>query len=85
MSRFEEDKKRYVLARNGFENKEDLASVDEYSGNVYWTNLPDNASKFDTIDEVKELMEIQNAMNKLLKKDWEYEILEEHRIVSKIQ
>ena len=84
MSVFEEDKKRYVLVRIGQDEREDVASIDSYSGNLYWHDRADGATKFESIEEAKEFMNIQATMAKLLKKDWKFEVLEEHRVIGKI-
>lgn len=84
MSRFEEDKKRYVVVRSGQDEREDVASIDPYSGNLYWNDRVDGATKFETVEEAKEFMNVQETMGKLLKKDWKFEVLEEHRVIGKI-
>ena len=84
MSRFEEDKKRYVVVRSGQDDREDVANIDSYSGNLYWNDRVDGAIKFEAIEEAKEFMNIQSTMGKLLKKDWKFEVLEEHRVIAKI-
>lgn len=84
MSKFIEDKKRYILTRSGLDEREDVASVDLYSGNIYWNGRLDDATKFDTVEEAKELMGIQENIAKLFKKDWKFEVLEEHKIVGKV-
>ena len=84
MSRFEEDKKRYIVVRRGQDGREDVASIYSYSGNLYWNDGVDGATKFETIEEAKEFMNIQSTMAKLLKKDWKFEVLEEHRVIAKI-
>lgn len=84
MSKFVEDKKRYILTRSGLDEREDVASVDLYSGNIYWNGRLDDATKFDTVEEAKELMGIQENIAKLFKKDWKFEVLEEHKIVGKV-
>lgn len=84
MSKFVEDKKRYILTRSGLDEREDVASVDLYSGNIYWNGRLDDATKFDTVEEAKELMSIQENVAKLFKKDWKFEVLEEHKIVGKV-
>lgn len=84
MSKFVEDKKRYILTRSGLDDREDVASVDLYSGNIYWNGRLDDATKFDTVEEAKELMGIQENIAKLFKKDWKFEVLEEHKIVGKV-
>lgn len=81
MSKYVEDKKRYLVSRK-VEDTESLASIDEYGGNVYWVDSSDNAKKFDTLDEAKTFISLQADLSKLLNKDFEYEILEEHRVVS---
>lgn len=81
MSKYVEDKKRYLVSRK-VEETESLASIDEYGGNVYWVDLSDNAKKFETLDEAKTFISLQADLSKLLNKDFEYEILEEHRVVS---
>ena len=85
MSRFEEDKKRYILVRIGEDEREDVANVDSYSGNIYWNGRVDEATKFDTVEEAKEFMGVQVTMGKILKKNWKFEILEEHRVINKIK
>lgn len=83
MSVYEEDRKRYVLVRSGLEDREDLATIDNYSGNIYWNTSIDDCTKFETKKECEELLKLQEGLGKLLKKDWKFEILEEHRVVSK--
>ncbi len=84
MSVYEEDKKRYILGRSGLEDGEDLATIDTYSGNIYWNSNLDDCTKFEKKEECEELLKLQEGMSKLLKKDWEFEILEEHRVVNRL-
>ena len=84
MSVYEEDRKRYVLVRSSLEDREDLATIDDYSGNIYWTSRFDDCTKFETKEECEELLKLQEGLGKLLKKDWTFEILEEHRVVRKL-
>ncbi len=82
MSKYEEEKKRYLVVRKLQDDSEAIATIDDYSGNVYWTESIDSASKFETLDEAKKLVKLQADLGKLLKKEWQFEILEEHRAVS---
>ena len=84
MSMYEEDRKRYVLVRSGLEDREDLATIDNYSGNIYWNTTIDDSTKFETKGECEELLKLQEGIGKLLKKDWKFEILEEHRVVNRL-
>lgn len=84
MSKYVEDKKRYLVSRK-VEDNESLASIDEYVGNVYWVESSDNAKKFETLDEAKKFIKLQADLSKLLNKEFEYEILEEHRVVSAVK
>lgn len=85
MSKYEEDKKRYIVIRKLDDGNEVIATIDDYNGNIYWTESIDNASKFETIDEAKKLVKLQADLGKLLKKEWEFEILEEHRVLSRAE
>lgn len=76
------DKTSYIVTRKVNDKIEQVASIDDYNGNIYWTEALDGASKFDDIDKARKLMSLQEEMGKLLGKDYVYEILEEHRVVS---
>lgn len=80
MSKYVEDKKRYLVSRK-VEETESLASIDEYGGTVYWVDSSDNAKKFDTLDEAKTFISLQADLSKLLNKDFKYKVLEEHRVI----
>lgn len=84
MSKYIEDKKRYLVSRK-VEDNESLASIDEYGGNIYWVEASDNAKKFENLDEAKKFIKLQTDLSKLLNKEFEYKILEEHRVVSAVK
>lgn len=84
MSKYVEDSKRYLVTRK-IDDNETVASIDDYSGNVYWVEASDNAKKFETLDEAKKFIKLQSDLSKLLNKDFEYKILEEHRVVSAVK
>ena len=84
MSKYVEDKKRYLVSRK-VEDNESLASIDEYGGNIYWVEASDNAKKFENLDEAKKFIKLQADLSKLLNKEFEYKILEEHRVVSAVK
>ena len=73
MSKYVEDKKRYLVSRK-VEETESLASI-------YWVDSSDNAKKFDTLDEAKTFISLQADLSKLLNKDFKYKVLEEHRVI----
>lgn len=83
MSKYQEDKKRYIVSRK-VDDIEAIANIDDYSGNIYWTESIENASKFDTIEEAKKFIGLQKDLSKLLKKDYEYKVLEEHRVIKEV-
>lgn len=84
MSVYEENKTRYILVRSGLEDREDLATIDTYSGNIYWNSNLDDCTKFEKKEECEELLKLQEGLSKILKKDWRFEILEEHRAINKV-
>ncbi len=81
MSKYVEDSKRYLVSRK-IDDNETVASIDDYSGNVYWVETTDHAKKFETIDEANKFVKIQSDLSKLIEKEYEYKVLEEHRVVS---
>lgn len=76
------DKTSYIVTRKVNDEIEQVASIDDYNGNIYWTETIESASKFDDIDKARKLMSLQEEMAKILDKEYVYEILEEHRVVS---
>lgn len=84
MSRYKEDKKRYMIARKMEDGNESLASIDNYTSNIYWTDSIESASKFESLDEAKEFIKAYDSLTKLLKKECEYQVLEEHRVISEV-
>ena len=76
------DKTSYIVARKVNDEIEQVASIDDYNGNIYWTETIESASKFDVFDKARKLLSLQEEMAKLLGKEYAYEILEEHRVVS---
>lgn len=76
------DKTSYIVVRKVNDDIEQVASIDDYNGNIYWTESIDGASKLDDINKAKKLMSLNEEMAKLLGKEYVYEILEEHRVVS---
>lgn len=85
MSKFMGDKTSYIVVRKLNDDIEQVASIDDYNGNIYWTESIDGASKFDDIAKAKRLMSLNEEMAKLLGKEYVYEILEEHRVVSPVK
>lgn len=83
MSEFICDEKRYLVSRTNEEKREDLAQIDEYSGNIYWVNTLERVYRFENIDEAKSFKLSQENLAKSLKKEWTFEILEEHTVVNK--
>lgn len=81
MSKFVCDEKKYLVSRTN-EEREDLAQIDEYSGNIYWINTLDRVFRFESIDDAKSFKLSQESLAKSLKKEWKFEILEEHTIVN---
>lgn len=79
------DKTSYIVTRKVNDEIEQVASIDDYNGNIYWTEVIESASKFDDISKAKKLVSLQEEMAKLLGKEFTYEILEEHRIVSAVE
>lgn len=79
------DKTNYIVTRKLNDDIEQVASIDDYNGNIYWTENIEGASKFDDINKAKKLMSLQEEMAKLLGKEYAYEILEEHRVVSLVK
>lgn len=83
MSKFICDEKKYLVCRTNEEGREDLAQIDEYSGNIYWVNTLERVYRFENIDDAKSFKLSQESLAKSLKKEWKFEILEEHSVVSK--
>lgn len=81
MSKFVCDEKKYLVSRTN-EEREDLAQIDEYSGNIYWINTLDRVYRFESIDDAKSFKLSQESLAKSLKKEWKFEILEERTIVN---
>nr|DAF54321.1 MAG TPA: hypothetical protein [Siphoviridae sp. ctZUr4] len=79
------DKTSYIVTRKVNDEIEQVASIDDYNGNIYWTESVESASKFDDINKARKLMSLQEEMGKLLGKEHVYEILEEHRVVSVVK
>ena len=79
------DKTSYIVTRKVNDDIEQVASIDDYNGNIYWTESVEGANKFDDIDKARKLMSLQEEMAKLLGKEYVYEILEEHRVVSAVK
>lgn len=84
MSKYKEDKKRYMIARKMEDGNESLASIDTYTSNIYWTDSIESASKFESLEEAKEFIKAYDGLTKLLKKECEYQVLEEHRVISEV-
>ncbi|MFR3737091.1 MULTISPECIES: hypothetical protein [Anaerococcus] len=83
MSKFICDEKKYLVCRTSEEGREDLAQIDEYSGNIYWIGEMNNIYKFKTIEDAKAFKLSQENLSKAIGKKWKFEILEEHSVVSK--
>lgn len=83
MSKFICDEKKYLICRTNEEGREDLAQIDEYSGNIYWISEMNNIYKFKTIEDAKAFKLSQENLSKAIGKKWKFEILEEHSVVSK--
>lgn len=83
MSKFICDEKKYLVCRTNEEKREDLAQIDEYSGNIYWVNTLERVYRFENIDDAKSFKLSQESLAKSLKKEWKFEILEEHSVVRK--
>ncbi|MDU1316662.1 hypothetical protein [Anaerococcus hydrogenalis] len=82
MSKFVCDEKKYLVSRTNEEGREELAQIDEYSGNIYWINTLDRVYRFENIEDAKSFKLSQESLAKSLKKEWKFEILEEHTIVN---
>lgn len=82
MSKFICDEKKYLVCRINEEGREDLAQIDEYSGNIYWIGEMNNIYKFKTIEDAKAFKSSQESLSKAIGKKWKFEILEEHSVVS---
>ena len=85
VSKFIGDSTRYIISRYGIDDREDLASVDAYADTVYWIDSIDGCTKFESIEEAKKILEIQESMAKALRKDWKFRILEEKRIITDLE
>lgn len=83
MNKFICDEKKYLVCRTNEEGREDLAQIDEYSGNIYWIGEMNNIYKFKTIEDAKAFKLSQENLSKAIGKKWKFEILEEHSVVSK--
>ena len=83
MSKFICDEKKYLICRTNEEGREDLAQIDEYSGNIYWIGEMNNVYKFKTIEDAKAFKLSQENLSKAIGKKWKFEILEEHSVISK--
>lgn len=83
MNKFICDEKKYLVCRTNEEGREDLAQIDEYSGNIYWIGEMNNVYKFKTIEYAKAFKLSQENLSKAIGKKWKFEILEEHSVVSK--
>lgn len=83
MSKYQEDRKRYIVAKK-IDEVESLANIDDYTGNIYWTESIENARKFETKDEANKFIKLQSELSKLLDKECEFKLLEEHRVITVI-
>lgn len=81
MSKFVEDNIRYILVRKISDDIEQVATIDDYNGNIYWTENVDSASRFESLEKAKKLMELQKQLSVLLDKEFKFEILEEQKTV----
>nr|DAN81487.1 MAG TPA: hypothetical protein [Caudoviricetes sp.] len=81
MSKFVEDNIRYILVRKISDDIEQVATIDDYNGNIYWSESVDRASRFESLENAKKLMELQKQLSVLLGKEFKFEILEEQKTV----
>jgi hypothetical protein len=81
LSKFVEDNIRYILVRKISDDIEQVATIDDYNGNIYWSESVDRASRFESLENAKKLMELQKQLSVLLGKEFKFEILEEQKTV----
>lgn len=79
------DNIRYILARKISEDIEQVATIDDYNGNIYWTENVDSASRFESLEKAKKLMELQKQLSVLLDKEFKFEMLEEQKTVIEVK
>lgn len=83
MNKFVKDDNKYLVSRE-FDKVSLLARVDDFNGAIYWIDDISSASRFDSLDDAKAIVNMQEQLGKIVKKDWKLEILEEFRSVKNL-
>ena len=83
MNKFVKDDNKYLVSRE-FEKVTLLARVDDFNGAIYWIDDISSASRFDSLDDAKAIVSMQEQLGKIVKKEWKFEILEEFRSVKSL-
>lgn len=83
MNKFVKDDNKYLVSRE-FEKESFLARVDDFNGAIYWIDDISSASRFDSLDDAKAIVSMQEQLGKIVKKEWKLEILEEFRSVKSL-
>ena len=83
MSKFVGENNMYLISRT-IDNVESLARIDDFNGTIYWVDDVNAASRFDSIDDAKVIVSMQEKLGQILKRDWKLEVLEEFRSVKNL-
>lgn len=85
MSKFVGDNNSYIIVRKINGDIEQVASIDDYNGSIYWTDSIQGGSRFDTLDKAKKLLNLQEEMAVLLDKEYKFTLLEENRVIKIVE
>ena len=79
------NKKEYLVCRIDDNGEEGLAYLDPYSGNLSFFSTFENATRLESIDEVREILKAQETLAKILKRDDVYKILEVETNINEVE
>lgn len=80
MNKFVKEDTKYLVSRE-IDKVILLARIDDFNGTIYWVDDVNAASRFDSIDDAKVIVSMQEKLGQILKRDWKLEVLEEFRSV----
>lgn len=83
--KLEMNNKEFIVARASQEKEDGFAYMDPYSGNLSFFSTMENATRLGSIDEAHEIVQGQEAMARILKRDDSFKILEIETSIKEVE
>ncbi|WP_311538414.1 hypothetical protein [uncultured Anaerococcus sp.] len=79
------NKKEFIVARVSQESEEGFAYMDPYNGNLSFFSTIENSTRLGSIDEAREIVQGQEALARILKREDTFKILEIETSIKEIE